>query len=323
MRPPSWFPPRSGAALAVVVVVAVLAGCGSASSPAPAGRPARPATSVPPSPATTSASGGPAPLHFGHPMPVAAGAGLDSVSCGSPTFCIALDATGRAYRFDGTGWTGPVPATGQPIGPGSISVSCSNPTFCMAVVTAGSDVTNWNGSGWSGPVALDGANGLEAVGCAPSGYCAAVDAEGNAFAFSGNAWTGTSGDWGSVSAISCVTSSFCMSTSGGISAVERRAMDHAQLVRGLVLVRGRLLPDDDVLHGGGRLGRVAPMERSHLVGTVTHRTRTGLGDHDRTHADGCLLPLECLLRGDRQFGGHTPMGRADTGPVPTLTEIAT
>ena len=189
------------------------------------------------------------------------------MSCGSPTFCIALDATGRAYRFDGPGWTGPVPATGQPIGPGSISVSCSNPTFCMAVATAGSEVTSWNGSGWSGPMALDGANGLEAVGCAPSGYCAAVDAEGNAFAFSGNAWTGTSGDWGSVSAISCVTPSFCMSTSGGISQWNGEQWTMPNSFGDSSSFAGRLLPDDDVLHGGGRLGRGAPVERSHLVGT--------------------------------------------------------
>ena len=148
---------------------------------------------------------------------MAEGAGLAAVSCASPTLCLALDTAGRAYRFDGTGWTGPVPAAGQPIGPGGISVSCSNPSFCMAVATAGDQVANWNGTSWSGPMTVSGANGLEAVGCAPSGYCAAVDAEGNAFAFSGNAWNATSGDWGSVSAISCVTPSFCMSSSGGIS----------------------------------------------------------------------------------------------------------
>ncbi len=139
------------------------------------------------------------------------------MSCGGPTSCIALDSSGRAYLFNGIRWTGPDPAGAQPIGSGAISVSCSNPAFCMAVATAGDQVVSWNGQVWSAPVTLDGANGLEAVGCAPSGYCATVDAEGNAFAFDGSSWAGTSGDWGSVSAISCVSSSFCMSTSGGIS----------------------------------------------------------------------------------------------------------
>ncbi len=156
-------------------------------------------------------------MHFSTPAPLAKGTGLAAVSCGGPTSCTALDDVGRAYQFNGAHWTGPVPAAGQPIGSGAIAVSCVNPTLCMAVATAGNQVVDWNGQGWSAPTTLDGANGLEAVGCAPTGYCAAVDAEGNAFGFSGGSWSGTSGDWGSVSAISCVSSSFCMSTSGGIS----------------------------------------------------------------------------------------------------------
>jgi hypothetical protein len=130
---------------------------------------------------------------------------------------VALDNMGRAYHFDGTDWTGPVPSAGQPIGSGAISVSCASPTLCMAIATAGNQVVSWNGQAWSPPTTVSGANSLEAVGCAPSGYCAAVDAQGDAFAFSGQSWVGTSGDWGSVSAISCVSSAFCMSASGGLS----------------------------------------------------------------------------------------------------------
>jgi hypothetical protein len=142
---------------------------------------------------------------------------LAAVSCGSSTSCITLDGVGRAYHFDGSGWTGPVPTAGQPIGTGAISVSCGSPTLCMAIATAGDQVISWNGLSWSAPTTLSGADNLEAVGCASTGYCAAVDAEGNAFAFSGQSWTGTSGDWGSVSSISCVSSTFCVSASGGLS----------------------------------------------------------------------------------------------------------
>jgi hypothetical protein len=107
----------------------------------------------------------------------------------------------------------PVPG---PIGPGAISVSCASPAFCASNPTAGSQVVTGTGQSWSPPDTLPGATGLGAVGCAPTGYCATVDAEGNAFAFNGG-WSGTSGDWGSVSGIACVSSSFCVSVSGGIS----------------------------------------------------------------------------------------------------------
>jgi hypothetical protein len=130
---------------------------------------------------------------------------------------MALDSQGRGYHFDGTTWSSPVPPTAQAMGSGALSVSCA-PTFCVAIATAGNLVVTWNGQSWSPPITLTGANGLEGVGCAPTGYCAAVDAEGYAFSSDGGLdWRGTSGDWGSVSSISCVSSSFCVSVSGGIS----------------------------------------------------------------------------------------------------------
>ncbi len=206
MRPASWIPLLIGVAL-------TLAGCGAGSATKSTAPPTTSTAKSPPS-STVDGSG---PLHFASPHVLAQGTGLAEVSCGGPTSCIALDDIGRAYHFDGTSWTGPVPTAGQPIGSGAVSVSCANPTICMAVATAGNQVVSWNGQDWSTPTTLRGGVGLEAVGCAPSGYCATVDAEGNAFAFNGQSWQGTSGDWGSVSSIACVSSTFCISVSGGIS----------------------------------------------------------------------------------------------------------
>ena len=206
MRPAYWFP-------LLVCSALVVAGCDGGTAARTATTRTTPSVPI----SSSSVPGNSGPLHFARPVPVAPGAGLESVSCGSPTSCIALDRAGRAYVFNGTGWTGPEPAAAQPIGAGAISVSCSNPAFCLAVATAGDQVISWDGQAWSVPVTVEGANSLEAVGCAPTGYCAAVDAQGNAFAYSGGSWSGTSGDWGSVSAISCVSSSFCVSASGGIS----------------------------------------------------------------------------------------------------------
>ncbi len=129
---------------------------------------------------------------------------------------MAFDTAGRAYVFNGTGWSGPAPGSPQTLGTGGISVSCATPTFCMAVATAADQVVSFNGQTWSAPTTLDGADNLDAVGCAPTSYCAAVDSEGNAFAFDGQ-WQGTSGAWGSASSIACVSSTFCMAASGGIA----------------------------------------------------------------------------------------------------------
>lgn len=142
---------------------------------------------------------------------------LIALSCASATACVALDQQGRAYHFNGVGWTGPVTLVAGPVGPGGVAVSCASVQQCVAVPTGGDQVAVWNGATWSAPTTLPGANGLESVGCAPSGYCAAVDGEGYAFALSGGSWQETSGDWGSVSDISCASSSFCVSVSGGIS----------------------------------------------------------------------------------------------------------
>ena len=129
---------------------------------------------------------------------------------------IAIDASGRAYRFDGSGWTGPTAIGDVQAGPGRPSVSCTGPRTCLAGPAGGDPAWTWDGPRWSGPATLPAA-GIEALGCAPSGYCAAVDALGDAFALEGGDWVGTAGDWGSVSSISCVAASFCMSASGGVS----------------------------------------------------------------------------------------------------------
>ncbi len=177
-------------------------------------------SATPPTRRTAPSTTRPTPvgqLVFAAPRPVASGAGLDSVSCATPTSCVAVDANGGIHYFQGSTWSGPVTPASGPIGQGAISVSCGGPTLCAAVPTAGSQVVTGTGLVWSAPQTLPGATDLGAVGCAPTGYCATVDAEGYAFAFDDGRWTATSGDWGSVSGISCVSSTFCVSVSGGIS----------------------------------------------------------------------------------------------------------
>ena len=199
----------AGITALLLVIGVVASGCSTSATPATT-------TTTKAAPATTT----PVPagqLVFGGRHAVTRGPGLDAISCASPTACVAIDANGGIYSFQGTSWSGPVSPAAGPVGGGGISVSCANPTFCAAVPTAASQVVTGSGLSWSAPQTLQGATDLGAVGCAPTGYCATVDAEGYAFAFDGGGWSATSGDWGSVAGIACVSSTFCVSVSGGIS----------------------------------------------------------------------------------------------------------
>ncbi len=196
----------------VVVLAAAAAGCSapvaSGHGTGPAGRP--PAGTAQPAP---PGGGG---LSFSRPVDVTGGPGFAAVSCGTTTSCAAVDASGRIFSFDGRAWAAPVAPAGQSMGPGTPAVSCWAAAACAAIPTGGDVVAVGGGGSWAVST-LVGATGLGAVGCAPGGYCAAVDAEGNAFASTGQGWYRTSGDWGASSGISCVSSSFCVSVSGGLS----------------------------------------------------------------------------------------------------------
>ncbi len=142
---------------------------------------------------------------------LAPGVGLATISCGAASSCFALDARGRSYRYTQSRWSGPQRLAPSASGPGRVALSCAAAGVCSAAPTRSDLVTDWNGERWSTPLALQGAVGIESVGCARSGYCAAVDGEGNSFALTGGVWQRTSGDWGSAVGISCVDPDFCVS----------------------------------------------------------------------------------------------------------------
>lgn len=122
-----------------------------------------------------------------------------SVSCVSPTFCMAVDLTGDAFAFDGTSWAG-----SDIDGNTSLrSVSCVSTSFCIAIDFAGRAVT-WNGTQWSVPVLVDPNGFFSSVSCASSTLCAAGDL-GGVVVFDGTSWTRTELD--STSAISTLSCS--------------------------------------------------------------------------------------------------------------------
>ena len=138
---------------------------------------------------------------------------MRSVSCPTPSFCMAVDESGNnALRWDGTGWSAPVS-----IDPGGTRVeitwvSCASRSFCAAVDTRGRVMT-WNGRSWSPPAAVD-ANGagLTSVSCPSASFCVAVDGDGNALRWNGARWSAPDridNSGSSLKAVSCASASFC------------------------------------------------------------------------------------------------------------------
>ena len=69
---------------------------------------------------------------------------LFSVSCPSSSFCMAMDGSGHAFVYDGSGWGSAATSPSTDL----TSVSCVSASFCVAV-GAGEDASIYNGSTWS------------------------------------------------------------------------------------------------------------------------------------------------------------------------------
>lgn len=174
------------------------------------------------------------------PTPVVGQGGLASVSCTSPSSCIAV---GRAYhgplveRWDGRHWRlqrQPAAAETRGIGPAFLAgVSCPSATDCMAVGAshkAWAMIERWNGRRWkiqpgAAPVADPGADHqshLYGVSCATPGFCAAVGEVDFPFVPAIERWNGTSWTadtvphaYGTLTSVSCPSPSLCVAVGNG------------------------------------------------------------------------------------------------------------
>jgi hypothetical protein len=157
------------------------------------------------------------------PTKIAAGNELESVSCSSASFCVAVgrvDDTASAQFYNGRSWSAPEAIDESDE---KVSVSCSSATFCTAVQTNGTALI-YNGSSWSAPDQIDDVEGnwLESVSCSSATFCAAVDEMGNAMLYDGSSWGAPdnikggsiTGFFGSDS-VSCPSASFCVAVDGG------------------------------------------------------------------------------------------------------------
>ncbi len=112
---------------------------------------------------------------------------VTAVSCGAPTFCVAVDTSGREVTWNGTAWSPPQSILPSPAAtpasasvPSPTDVSCAGPSWCAAV--GGNRVTVWDGRRWSKPVALGLGFPLAAVACPSPGTCTVADARGEVWA---------------------------------------------------------------------------------------------------------------------------------------------
>lgn len=160
---------------------------------------------------------------------------LESVSCPSSSFCMAIDGGGHAVQFNGSGWSQPSSVDdGGPVEPDS--VSCPTSAFCATVYGDGVALT-YNGSSWSQPHQID-TSGYSpgAVSCATSDFCLApTGRKGKVMCpTSPKCMTAAAGArqrrsptsrpgapcssataWCGVHSVSCVSTTFCVGLAGG------------------------------------------------------------------------------------------------------------
>jgi hypothetical protein len=107
------------------------------------------------------------------------------------------------------------------------TVSCVSATFCMGIDLATGAAESWNGTTWSAPTRLETGPYADSgyqihVSCSSISFCLAADATGNAWTFDGTTWSATgsvsTGDE-SVTALSCVSPTFCMAGVGAQESV--------------------------------------------------------------------------------------------------------
>jgi hypothetical protein len=170
------------------------------------------------------------------PSPGANFNNLESVSCVSESWCIAVGVTddgALVLSWDGTVWTqmtSPNPANGSQVQLNE--VSCVSESFCVAVGSydlQGTDMTlvlTWNGTSWTQATSPSPGQfpNLRSVSCVSAEWCIAVgeyyfqqNNDALVLLWNGSVWTQasssvvatTSGNDLEINSVSCVSTSFC------------------------------------------------------------------------------------------------------------------
>ncbi len=146
---------------------------------------------------------------------------LDSISCPSQNFCMAVDGDGYAATLNGATWSQPVAVVagnGTGTGLSLEDVSCPNATFCMALDSSGNS-QRWSNGSWTPAGMSVGPNALSDVpqllSCPTATFCAAVDGFGGAYTWNGTAWTSQQVTGSTeLEAIDCPQAGICAAVGG-------------------------------------------------------------------------------------------------------------
>jgi hypothetical protein len=229
-------------------------------------------------------------LTWSAPVPIdTTSATVTSISCPTPTFCVAVDSGGNAATDEDGQWSAFAPEGGT--GASFTSVSCSSTTFCMAVGSApldahdGDDLAVIDDNGvWSANTSVTVAPGefLTSVSCAPgTELCDAVGWANSSpgltavsQSYNGQVSTaqwgmgyGSSGD--KLTTVSCASPTFCVT--GGI--VQERADVGDFLGIGF--------------HGKGGGGQITNEQTTGLEGELDGSSCAG--DHCHVSGDGAFV----------------------------------
>ena len=72
---------------------------------------------------------------------------INSMSCTSPSFCVAADGNNRTLQWNGAKWTFPHLLNERATND-SFEISCTSSTFCLALGQLSKDDFSWNGHVW-------------------------------------------------------------------------------------------------------------------------------------------------------------------------------
>jgi serine/threonine protein kinase len=136
--------------------------------------------------------------------------GLSWMSCPTAGFCVAASNGSLLYTYSGGKWSAPTELFGDNGKPAHLtSVSCVAATFCMA--TGNMHAYKFSGGTWDRGALVEPSNRLTAISCASAQFCAAVDSAGNAYTYSGSAWSAPRRlATTAMTGVSCPTAGFCM-----------------------------------------------------------------------------------------------------------------
>ena len=176
-------------------------------------------------------------LNWSSPLQIdAQGGGINSISCVSSTFCVAVDNSGNWLEYQSGIWSKPTNFDSVPV----IGVSCVSSTFCVAIDLANQALV-FNGTSWAAPIVIDSSNNdiLTSISCIGSGtgpLCIVGDGEqqtpntpetGYVIELSNNLWSlpVQVDPLASITSVSCASGSAGSAGSAGSGATLCMAVD--------------------------------------------------------------------------------------------------